>query len=360
MVDIPCPEMWGYACTPDNITTCEKGYYCETPGEKVICPKGFICELGSTHPRRCVWWEFCLQEGMKRAHPIASLMYAGFMVSCVSVGLAIAVFMNRQYEKYSRRLLDKSANLRFNAFNENASLSDKSQSSSSKGSHLEMVEVDGEELPAASPKLADNVSSSIKFEFRNPFAFNRSRDNDSQRFLGRNSNDSFMGMDTLPSRQRRQSTIVNQDEATHRIDIEFINMSVVLRDGRKILDNISGTLESGTMTVRINAMVSSPTVLPLTLSPTHSLLTGDHGTIGMREVYYHICSNKPYQERREGDWGDFDQPEKDASHDHPAPSWVCSPGRHHAQGPDRPRDSEVPSQAQGQPEFDETSKTRVC
>ena len=114
-----------------------------------------------------------------------------------------------------------------------------------------MVEVDGEQLPAESPKLADNVSSSIKFEFRNPFARNRSQRSgtDGQHFLGRNSNDiSFKGMENSPNRQRRQSTIVNQNDATHRIDIEFINMSVVLRDGKKILDDVSGTLESGTMT----------------------------------------------------------------------------------------------------------------
>ena len=113
---------------------------------------------------------------------------------------------------------------------------------------MEMVSVDGEELPAESPKLEENVSSSIQFDIRNPFS--RSRAYTSQRFLGRHddsSTDDYSNHSPVNTRMR-QSTIIDQDEHTHRIDIEFINMSVVLRDGKKILDNVSGNLESGTMT----------------------------------------------------------------------------------------------------------------
>ena len=95
MVDIPCPEDWGYSCNPDNITTCKGGYYCQTPGDFVKCPKGFVCAKGSTFPRPCMWWEFCVWDEMQRPHTISSLLYAAFMLSCVSVGLTIAIFLNR-------------------------------------------------------------------------------------------------------------------------------------------------------------------------------------------------------------------------------------------------------------------------
>jgi hypothetical protein len=79
LVDISCPDGWGFLCTSDKITVCPEGSYCPTSGVEIQCPKHSVCKLGSIKPRNCEFWELCPDRGMERPGRISGL-FLGLMV----------------------------------------------------------------------------------------------------------------------------------------------------------------------------------------------------------------------------------------------------------------------------------------
>ncbi|GMH61060.1 hypothetical protein TL16_g03182 [Triparma laevis f. inornata] len=249
--DIACPSGWGYHCTWDSEPeVCLEGHFCETPGSEIECPVRHTCRNGSVTPWKCDWWEFCEKEGLVTPQKISAIFFICIVISILVGFGSMFVFVYRKFLERDLKRLKKEADFRFNAFSANASIVTKSEGRSDNSTidGMEMRSIDNAEdddMPPANPELENHgTSSTVKF-FSNPFA--KGRPTMPGGILESSLKNLDAEFDSTQSGRRRFSSICTPN-MTSRVDIEFRDMSVILSSGQKILNKVSGTLESGTMT----------------------------------------------------------------------------------------------------------------
>ena len=99
MLDIECPENWGYKCTKDEVRICRPGFYCVLPGVEIICPHHHICAEGASVPRKCHFWELCGEEGMMETGAGSGLMFSFLMVGGTIIVVVIILSVKNRDER---------------------------------------------------------------------------------------------------------------------------------------------------------------------------------------------------------------------------------------------------------------------
>jgi len=301
LMDVECPRNWGYFCTQDKVGICPEGYFCLLPGIQLICPVGSVCPEGASLPRFCFPWEICTEEGMREPATESGLIFAAIIIFIVSFGsISILSWKNRQ-KRLLHEKIERQFNLRYNAFN-NRPKTDNSSSKSAKNTKkqaasysdeglagVEMAGTDGKHISItkaqkaeiemqereirqrglfglkSGKKMASSISSggsgqnpmlkgmdssgSFKYE-ENPMGKAPEQWKTLKKMIGSAKNlmssvRAVEGDDTDTRGKRCNSVAPNSNNL---IDIRFEKLNVVLRSGKKILNNLNGEFKSGTMT----------------------------------------------------------------------------------------------------------------
>ena len=292
LIDVPCPLGWGYNCNgPYTPTACEEGYYCLNPGRQIICPVGHVCSMGSNTPRKCEFWEICPDQGMMAPERISGLILASMVLGAMFAILVIGVRLHHRYTMKGRRHLDEKFEERFNAFSRQIKAPLKvfrrNSTESSKGIPKAAGGVDDEQenggdggddgdddfsvLDASllDESLDDSMiydsgstiggefdfapekqASMLKSGLARPLAGGL---NSGSAESGGSMEEGLggIGVDEVEMRPRSSLGSSNNNVPQGRemkIDIEFKNLSVLLANKQCILNDVSGVLESGTMT----------------------------------------------------------------------------------------------------------------
>ncbi|GMH91587.1 hypothetical protein TrST_g4259 [Triparma strigata] len=233
LVDIACPDGWGYLCKSESIGVCPEGSYCETAGSEVKCRKGEVCRLGSIQPRECEFWELCPDEGMERPLVISGAILGFFVLGAMFILLIATTRIFSWRKRVGNRDQDKNFHLRYNAFkrNLNAGASNRDRKKS------QYEGVSGYEHGDKKENLVD-LSSGLGDE-------TEERESITQSLLGNAApvdiglpNGDAISVDSMASSSRREL----------KIDIGFKDLAVELADGKRILNGVTGRLRAGRMT----------------------------------------------------------------------------------------------------------------
>ena len=233
LVDISCPDGWGFYCKSDEIGICPEGYYCPGAGDKIICPKHSVCSMGSLKPRHCFFWEICPDEGLDRPYivsgAILGVMILGLMV-IILVGLVRIFSWRRDVGNLEQ---DRNFHLRYNAFKRNLGQTKKVPRNRLERRQSRYEGVEGWKDPRAdSTHLKDVTSDS-------------NADNLAQPLLG----DTTPKEPTIPSGDASVTdSLASVGRRELKIDIGFTNLAVQLATGKKILNGVTGRLRAGRMT----------------------------------------------------------------------------------------------------------------
>jgi len=213
-IDIQCPSGWGYSCNQGGAGACPEGFYCPTAGEKYICPVNHVCVMGSNHPRGCMFWEKCEAEGLTRPLKASGFIFASMVLGIMFTILIVGVRIQHTCVVKGRMGTDKRFAERFNAFARNLGSNNSSDRQS-----------------------GDTTMSPMG------------------NYLGEDGDDVVVGdredtEDGIQLSEGRRGSMIRSSETGRqmKIDLSFENLSVTLVNKMKILQDVTGTLESGKMT----------------------------------------------------------------------------------------------------------------
>jgi len=225
LVDISCPDGWGFLCKSYEINICPEGSYCPSAGEEFKCSEGHVCKLGSIKERKCEFWELCGEKGMGRPNRISGL-FLGVMVLGSMFFLLIALVRVFSWRRRAgNRDMDKNFHLRYNAFKRNLTGANERGRRSSAFEGIVGHPENSQSTETESISMEDVVAEGSASFVINPTHLDVKEMDD-------------MSVDTSSSRAKREL----------KIDISFKDLGVELVDGKKILQGVTGTLKAGRMT----------------------------------------------------------------------------------------------------------------
>lgn len=208
---IPCTQ--GRYCPLGSYLAdlCLKGYYCPSPDKKIKCPKGSYCPTGSSAPIQCSFLDWCPKGSAKKQAFLWSLIILFLCIILSYVGCV-----------YARRYRDKRRKER-----------------------QQYYQTVGHQRLGV---LTTNRSSSIQTERATPSSLN------TPLVQSEDSSDIELRASIDVSTQESASThlaMVGSDmfaERKFRINFEFKNLGLKLKNGAAVLDGVSGSVRSGRVT----------------------------------------------------------------------------------------------------------------
>jgi ABC-type multidrug transport system ATPase subunit len=267
LLDISCPDGWGFLCTNNNIGICPAGSYCETAGDIKPCPYGYVCKLGSVTPRKCEFWELCADNGLERPNRVSGLFLGMMVLGSMFTLLIVLVKVFSWQRKLGNIKMDKQFNYRYNAFkrNLNNGLSTRGRKSSafegivnhpknihvnaSNGAGANSFDVSMDDVTSERESPTQHLTNKPRTDsfVTNPTHMSNSSSSNNNNYTNDSSihesglsieGGDAMSVDTATSRNKREL----------KIDISFKGLGVELVDGKKILQGVTGTLKAGRMT----------------------------------------------------------------------------------------------------------------
>ena len=237
LIDISCPDGWGFYCTEDTIGICEEGHYCPTAGQQIPCSKGHVCRMGSIAQRKCEFWELCADVGMERPERVSGLILGSIILVGMFSTLVLFVWVFSWRVGVGNTNNERQFHLRFNAFKRELSGRNKGKRGKFDGISG-VTEIDLASVSSGKHKAMAQQQQS---------AMEESYDED-----GRSRSSSSFIVDPSGSFSNEDNPPLKLDEVINKrelkVDIEFNNLTVELVNKKKILNGVTGKLRAGRMT----------------------------------------------------------------------------------------------------------------